>query len=81
LLDVLKGEHKTILETEEGEFQDWDAFLDRWYKQVPASGWIQVNHNFHIKRDALTIMKFFVAAGKEASSFDFKKKGSGMQEQ
>jgi hypothetical protein len=80
LLDVLKGEHKTILETQEGEFQDWDAFLDRWYKQVP-SGWIQVNHNFQVESGAPTVMKFSVAEGKEVSSFDFKKKDSGRQEQ
>jgi hypothetical protein len=80
LLDVLKGEHKTILETQEGEFQDWDAFLDRWYKQVP-SGWIQVNHNFQVESGAPTVMKFSVAEGEEVSSFDFKKKDSGRQEQ
>jgi hypothetical protein len=75
-----QGEHKTILETQEGEFQDWDAFLERWYKPVP-SGWVQVNHNFLVERDAPTVMKFSAAEGAEVSEFDFKRNGSGTQEQ
>jgi hypothetical protein len=71
--------HKTILETQEVEFQDWGAFLEKWYKPVP-SGWIQVNHNFLVERDAPTVLKFSAAVGAEVREFDFKKNGSGTQE-
>lgn len=80
LLKVLEGEHKTILETEEGDFQDWDTFLDQWYRAVP-SGWVQVNHNFHVEGNKPTVMKFSVAEGEEVSEFDFKKRGTGTPEE
>jgi hypothetical protein len=80
LLKVLEGEHKTILKTEEGDFRDWDTFLNRFYKLIP-SGEVMKYHNFSVDKGAPTVMKFSVADGEPVKELDLKVNDGKTREQ
>ena len=78
LVDCLGSEKIKILVLEEGEFQDWDSYLTKFYMQF-QSGTVQKNHVFSvIEEKGETTMHLSEAGGCEITTRKFKRgKDSG----
>ena len=66
-------DQKTVLPVEEGDLEDWDNFLNRYYKGFPP-GTIQKNHIFEVSADRPTIMKVRTHDGAPVKEINFQKK-------
>ena len=75
LVECLSGIDRTIHEVQDGDFEDWDSFLNEFYENMP-SGHVRCNHIFSVSSANPTVMKISIADGESVSEFDLKKKGN-----
>ena len=73
LVRVLSGDKKSICPVKEGEFEDWETFLNTYYRRFP-SGTIQKNHIFEVSAEKPTVMRVCVADREEWTEICMTKK-------
>ena len=79
LLEVLRGKNKeekeaqTVSEVEDGDFEDWRNFLDKFYQPFEA-GVISNNHMFTVKAYCPTTVLYSAAEGEKTHEYQFQRK-------
>ena len=73
ILEVLAGEQKSVWPVKEGEFEDWDKFLDTYYTRFPG-GETRKNHIFEVSADRPTTIRVCAADGEVWKDIEMKKK-------
>ena len=76
----MSGQQKSIWPVEEGEFEDWGEFFNKFYAKFPTRT-IQTNHIFEVCADKPTVMKVCVADGEEWTEIPMTKKSDTQSKQ
>jgi hypothetical protein len=81
LADMLRSENVEVLPVEEGDWENWDAYLDRFYMRF-QSGTVQRNHIFSVSAQETgeTVMSLREADGAESTVRKFKRGKATLEE-
>jgi hypothetical protein len=81
LMDMLGSENVEVLPVEEADWENWDAYLDKFYLRF-QSGTVQRNHIFSVAKETggETVMSLREADGEESTVRKFKRGKATLEE-
>jgi hypothetical protein len=80
LTDMLRSENVEVLPVEEDDWENWDAYLDKFYMRF-QSGTVQCNHIFSVgPQQGETVMSLCEADGEEIKVRKFKRGKATLEE-